>query len=80
MEEHDLTQFEKREQEKSIIRHDLKSSLNRIYALVRLISMTPPELTEEQKEYIKKIEEECRAGKERIDEVIPKGDSEQHLE
>lgn len=78
MEEEELTPFEKREQEKSLIRHDLKGSLNRIYALVRLISMTPPELTEEQKEYIKKIEEECRAGNERINKAIPKGDSEVH--
>ena len=74
MEETEQTPFEKREHEKSIIRHDLKGTLNRIYALCRLISMTGPELTEEQKEYLKKIEVECKQGSEKINKAIPKGD------
>ena len=78
MEENELTPFEKREQEKSIIRHDLKGSLNRIYALSRLITMSGPELSEEQKDYLKKIEAECKAGTERINKAIPRGESENH--
>lgn len=73
MEENELTPFEKREQEKSHLRHDLKGTLNRIYALSRLISMSGPELSQEQKEYLKKIELECKAGGERINKAIPKG-------
>jgi signal transduction histidine kinase len=76
MEENELTPLEKREREKSIIRHDLKGSLNRIYALSRLITMAGPELSEEQKEYLKKIEAECKTGTERINKAIPKGESE----
>jgi signal transduction histidine kinase len=76
MEEQGLTEFEKREQEKAIIRHDLKGSLNRIYALARLISMTSADLSEEQKDYLKKIEDECKAGNERINKAIPKGNPE----
>lgn len=74
MEENELTPFEQREREKSILRHDLKGTLNRIYALCRLISMSGPELTNEQKEYLKKIEVECKEGSERINKAIPKGD------
>lgn len=74
MEENELTPFEKREKEKSILRHDLKGALNRIYALCRLISMSDPELTAEQKEYLRKIETECKNGSERINKAIPKGD------
>ena len=76
MEDHDLTPSEMQEQNKAMIRHDLKGTLNRIYALCRLIQMTEPKLTEAQHEYLKKIEEECKIGTERVNTAIPKGKSE----
>lgn len=76
MENNELSSFEKQEQEKAIVRHDLKGTINRIYALCRLISMTKPELTDEQKEYLKIIEQECKLGAERINKAIPKGNPE----
>ena len=74
MEQTSLSLTENSEQEKALVRHDLKGTLNRIYALCRLISMTKPELTEEQKEYLKKIEEQCKEGGEKINRAIPKGE------
>lgn len=73
MEDSELTPFEQDEQNKSSIRHDLKGTLNRIYALSRLIQMTTPELSGDQAEYLKKIEAECKAGSEKINQAIPKG-------
>ncbi|HMP98301.1 MAG TPA: HAMP domain-containing sensor histidine kinase [Cyclobacteriaceae bacterium] len=39
----------------SIVSHDLKSPLNRTYALIRLLSMEADNLTEEQKGYLSKM-------------------------
>jgi hypothetical protein len=36
--------------------------------------MTKPELTEEQKSYLKKIEEQCKEGGDKINQAIPKGE------
>ena len=79
MENRETTPFEQQEENKAMIRHDLKGTLNRIYALCRLIQMTKPELSEEQKEYLKKIEEECKAGNERVNRAIPKGNAEPNI-
>lgn len=59
------------EQRKSIIRHDLKGILNRIFALSRLLPMSGS-LNEAQQDYLKKIEEQCNEGGEAINRVFPK--------
>lgn len=62
------------EQKKSVIRHDLKGTLNRIFALTRLIPMSGP-VNEAQQEYLTKIEAQCKEGQEAINRAIPKGQS-----
>src|SRR6478752_3661657 len=46
-----------REQQKvlSIVSHDLRSPLNRVFALTQLIQMNATNLTAEQKDYLEKI-------------------------
>lgn len=78
MEDRETTSFEQEEQNKASIRHDLKGTLNRIYALCRLIQMTKPELSGDQAEYLKKIEAECKVGTEKINQAIPKGHEPNH--
>lgn len=60
------------EQKKSVIRHDLKGTLNRIFALSRLIPMSGP-VNEAQQDYLTKIEAQCKEGQEAINRAIPKG-------
>lgn len=59
------------EQNKSVIRHDLKGTLNRIFALTRLIPMSGP-VNDAQKEYLQKIEEQCSSGREAINQALPR--------
>jgi len=59
------------EQRKSVIRHDLKGILNRVFALSRLIPMSGP-VNEAQQEYLRKIEEQCSEGKAAINQMFPK--------
>lgn len=44
-----------KEQLISLVSHDLKGPFNRIYAIVQLLSMSSPNLTNEQQDYIGKI-------------------------
>ena len=54
-----LRQLEALQQEKqkliSIVSHDIKSPLNRIYALVQLLQMDPNNFTDEQKNFLEKM-------------------------
>lgn len=59
------------EQHNSVIRHDLKGILNRVFALARLIPMSGP-VNEAQQEYLRKIEEQCSEGKAAINQMFPK--------
>jgi hypothetical protein len=54
------------EDQKSLLRHDLKGQLGRISALANLISLSSGNFSPEQKEYLKKIDVECKAGMEMI--------------
>lgn len=60
------------EEKKAILRHDLKGTLNRIFALARLIPMSGP-VNEAQQEYLSKIELQCSEGQEAVNRAIPKG-------
>lgn len=62
---------EAEERKKSLLRHDLKGTLNRIFALSKLIPMSGP-LNESQQEYLAKIEAQCTEGQEEINRAIPK--------
>ncbi|HRJ29366.1 MAG TPA: HAMP domain-containing sensor histidine kinase [Cyclobacteriaceae bacterium] len=54
-----LRQIEALQEEKrkliSIVSHDVKSPLNRMYALIQLLQMEPGNLTEEQKNFLEKM-------------------------
>lgn len=54
-----LRQIETLQEEKqkliSIVSHDVKSPLNRLYALIQLLQMEPGNLTEEQKNFLEKM-------------------------
>lgn len=54
-----LRQIEELKQEKqkliSIVSHDIKSPLNRLYALAQLLQMEPANLTDEQKNFLEKM-------------------------
>lgn len=54
------------EDQKSLLRHDLKGQLGRISALTNLVSLSSGNFSPEQKEYLKKIDAECKAGMEMI--------------
>lgn len=58
------------EDQKSLLRHDLKGQLGRISALTNLITLSSANFSPEQKEYLKKIDTECRAGMEMINNSL----------
>lgn len=62
---------EEEEQKKAMIRHDLKGTLNRIFALSRLIPMSGP-VNEAQQEYLTKIETQCKEGLEEVNRALPR--------
>ena len=58
------------EDQKSLLRHDLKGQLGRISALTNLLTISSVNFSPEQKEYLKKIDTECRAGMEMINNSL----------
>lgn len=69
--EPDPLQEQDEEQRRSVIRHDLKGMLNRVFALSKLIPMSGS-VNEAQQEYLQKIEEQCAEGTATIDRMFPR--------
>lgn len=62
------------EQQRTLIRHDIKGLLNRIEALSRLLRLEEGKLTKEQEEQLDMIEQQCREGKIEVDRMLAKED------
>lgn len=69
---HEWNMADASEQQRGLIRHDIKGILNRIQALSHLLRMVDGKLSEEQEEQLDLIERQCLEGKAEIDRMLPK--------